>query len=54
VAEVADSGEDHGDAQPVGGGDDFLVFYAAAGLDDGGCAGGGYGFKAVGEWEKGV
>ena len=54
VAEVADSGEDHGDAELVGGCDDFGVADGAAGLDDGGGAGLGDGFEAVGEWEEGV
>ncbi len=51
---MADSGEDHGDAQSVGGVDDLGVADGAAGLDDGGCAGLGDGFEAVGEWEEGV
>ena len=38
----------------VGGGDDVLVLYGSAGLNDGGCAGGGDGFETVGEWEEGV
>jgi hypothetical protein len=44
MAEVADAGENHGHAQLVGGGNDFLVFHGASGLDDGGGSGGGYGF----------
>jgi len=54
MAEVADAGEDHGYAEFVGGGDYVLILDAAAGLDYGGGACGGYGFKAVGEGEKGV
>ena len=54
MAEVADSGEDHGDAESVGGGDDFGIADGAAGLDDGGCSGVRDGFEAVGEWEEGV
>src|SRR5208337_3555486 len=54
MAEVADAGEDHGHAQPVGGSDDFLILDRAAGLDDGGGSGLGYGFKAVGEGKEGV
>ena len=51
---MPDAGEDHGDAEAVGGGDHFFVLDRAAGLDDGGCAGCGNGFKAVGEREEGV
>ncbi len=54
MPEMADSGKDHGEAEFVGGGDYLFVVDGAAGLDDGGCAGGGYGFKAIGEGEKGV
>src|SRR5471032_1568726 len=54
VAEVAEAGEGHGDAQAVGGGDDFWVFDGAARLDDGRCACFHYGFEAVGEGKKGV
>ena len=39
MAEVADAGEQHGDAGGVGGGDDLLVAHAAARLDGGGGAG---------------
>ena len=39
MAEVADAGEDHGDAEAVGGGDDVGVADRAAGLDDGGGSG---------------
>jgi hypothetical protein len=48
VPEVADAGEDHGEAEAVGGGDDFGVADGAAGLDDGGDAtdGGGAGWLA--------
>src|ERR1700722_17042578 len=35
VAEVPYSGEDHGDSEAVGGVDHVLVFYGAAGLNDG-------------------
>ncbi len=54
MAEVADAGEDHGDAKTVGGGDHFLIADRAAGLDDGGCSGCGYGFQAIGEGKEGV
>ena len=54
MPEVADAGEDHGYAEAVGGGDYVLIFYRAAGLDDGGGSGLGYGFKAVGEGKEGV
>ncbi len=53
VAEMADSGKDHGHAELIGGCDDVLIFTAPR-LDDGGCAGGGYGFKAIGKGEEGV
>ncbi len=54
MAEVTNPGEDHGEAEFVGGVDYVLISYGTAGLDDGGGAGLGYGFKAVGEGEKGV
>lgn len=54
MAEVTDSGEDHSKAKAIGCGNDVLVSYRAPGLDDCGCAGGGYSFEAVGEWEVGV
>src|SRR5581483_2126243 len=54
MPEMADAGEDHGKAQPVGGFDDFLVADGASGLNDGGGAGFGDLFDAVGEWEEGV
>ena len=54
VAEVADAGKDHSDAQPVGGRDHFGVPDRAAGLDDGRCAGVGNGLQAVREREEGV
>jgi hypothetical protein len=54
VAEVAKSAEDHGEAEAVGGGDDFGVFDGTAGLDGGGDAVLGGGFEAIGEGEEGV
>ena len=54
MAEVPDSGEDHGEAEAVGGGDDVVILDGAAGLDDGGSAGSGNGFESVGEREEGV
>src|ERR1035437_2848941 len=54
MPEVPHSGEDHGHAQLIGGGDDFFVAHGASGLDNGGGASGGYGFEAVGEGEEGV
>jgi AICAR transformylase/IMP cyclohydrolase PurH len=36
VAEVADAGEDHGQAQAVGGVDDFVVADRSSRLNDGG------------------
>jgi len=54
VPEVADAGEDHRDPQSVGGGDDFLVLDAAAGLDHGSGASRRNGLKAIGEGKEGV
>jgi hypothetical protein len=54
MAEMADSSEDHRNAQTVSGGYDVCVLDGAAGLDDGGCSGVDYGFKAVRKREKGV
>ena len=54
MPEVADAGEDHGEAGFVGGRDDLVVAHRAAGLDDGGGAGFGGGQQAVGEGEEGV
>ena len=51
---MPDTGEDHGEAEAVGGGDDVLIFDGAAGLDDGGGAGCGDGFESVREREEGV
>ena len=41
-------------SEAVGGGDDVVDPYGAAGLNDGGGAGFGGFFDAVGEWEEGV
>ena len=54
MAEMADAGEDHGDAKPICGGDYVLIFDAAAGLDDGGCASSSDCFKSIGERKKGI
>ena len=54
MAEVADSGEEHGQAQAVGGGDNFLIALRASGLNDGGGSGFGDFLDAVGEGEEGV
>src|SRR5580658_450781 len=54
VAEVADAGEDHGEAETVGSGDDFGVALGTSGLDDGGGSGAGDFLDAVGEGEEGV
>ena len=54
MPEVPHPGEDHGHAQPVGGVDDVLIFYRAAGLDDGGRSGSGDGFQPVGKREEGI
>ena len=52
VAEVAYAGKDHRQAQPVGGFDDFRIALRAAGLDDGGGAGFGDFFDAIGKGKK--
>jgi len=52
MAEMADAGEGHGEAEAVGGGDYFRVADGAAGLDYGGGAGFGDGLQTVGEREK--
>ena len=54
MPEVADAGEDHGYAQPVGGGDYVLILDAAAGLDHGRRARFCNGFKTVRKREEGV
>ncbi len=54
MAEVADSGEKHGQAEAVGGFDDFGIALRASGLDDGGGSGFGDFFDAVGKGEEGV
>src|ERR1700730_14681948 len=54
VEEVAHAGEDHGEAEVIGGGDDFGIFHGAAWLNNGGGSGFGGFFDAVGEWEEGV
>ena len=54
MTEVAEAGEDHGDALLVGGGDDFGVAHRAARLDDGGGAGLGQHVEAVTEREEGI
>ncbi len=54
MQEVAHVGEDHGQAEIVGGGDDFGVFDGAAGLNDSGGAGFCGVLDAVGEREEGV
>src|SRR5579863_5580605 len=54
MAEMAYGGEDHGEAEAVGGGGDFVVAHGAAGLDDGGDSVLGGFLDAVGEREEGV
>src|SRR5260370_40299388 len=54
VPEVSYPGENHGDAELVGGGDDLRVADGASRLDDGGGAGFGHGFEAIGEGEEGI
>src|SRR5690349_7966642 len=47
VAEVADSSEDHGEAETVGSLDDLLIADGASGLNDRSCAGPGDFFHAI-------
>src|ERR1700751_1775902 len=54
MTEVAKSGKEHGQAEAVGGCDDFGVALRAPGLDDGGGPDFGDFFHAVGEWEEGI
>ena len=54
MPEVAHSGEQHGEAGLVGGGDHFVVADRAAGLDHRGRAGFGRREQPVGEGEEGV
>ena len=46
--------KDHGEALFIRGFNHFIISYAAAGLDDGGCAGAGGGEHAVGKRKEGV
>src|ERR1700677_1191668 len=54
VAEVANSSEQHGEAEAIGGRDDFGIALRASGLDDGSGSGLGDFLDSIGEWEKGV
>ena len=54
MSELAAAGHDHREAVAVGGLDDFRVAHGAAGLDDGGHAGGGRLLDAVGERKEAV
>ena len=54
VTEVADPGEDHGDADFIGGCDNFGVADGATRLDDCRGTGLGDGLQAIGEGEEGV
>lgn len=54
VAEVAGAGEDHGEAEAVGGFDGVFVADGASGLGYGCDSSLGGEFDAVGEWEVGV
>src|ERR1700687_3911893 len=51
---MAHTGEDHGEAETVGGGDDVAVAHGATWLNDRGSASFGGFFDAVGKWEEGV
>jgi hypothetical protein len=54
VPEVPHSGEEHRQAKPVGGSNDFRIALRAARLDDGGSSRLGDLFHAVGEGKKGI
>jgi hypothetical protein len=54
VTEVADAGEQHGQAEAICSRDDFGIALRAAGLDDRRRSGFGDFFDAVGKREKGV
>lgn len=54
VSKVAGSGEDHGEAEAVGGLDGVLVADGASGLGYGDDSALGGHFDAVGEWEEGI
>ena len=54
MEEVAHAGEDHGEAEAIGGGDDIGIFHGAAWLNNGCGSGFGGFFDAIGEWEEGV
>ena len=54
MAEVPDSGEDHGQTKTIGGGNYFVIFYRTARLNNRCCAGGGDCFKSVWKREEGV
>src|SRR5687768_5586678 len=52
MAEMADAGEHHRDVRGVGGGDDFVVLFAASGLSDRGHPGFDSGLETVREREE--
>lgn len=51
---MSDGGQNHRDAEFVGGGNDIGILLASAGLDHSSDASGGGGLDAVREWEEGV
>ena len=54
VPEVADAGENHGNAQLIGGGNYVLILHRPPWLNDRGGSGLGNGFKAIGEGKEGI
>ena len=54
MAEVANAGEHHGEAEAIGGGDDFLVAQGTARLNRSRDAVGGGLFKPVRKREEGI
>ena len=54
MPEVADAGEDHGQAQAIGGGDHVVVAHRPAGLNDSGGSGLGDGFEPIGKGKESV
>ena len=54
MAKVADSGEDHGDVEPIGRFNDCGVAHRPTRLNDGGCPCLSDGLQAIGEREEGI
>ncbi len=54
MPEVANAGEDHGYAEPVGGGDDVLILYRSARLNHGSCSRCSHRFKTIRKGKESV